>query len=143
MFVVIQSICSTFGAKLLDNFFRLALAHLAQSPLVPTQNLSQSILSLSTLRQPERIIAPDCRNGIDGVEPRNRWDRRTVELKTNGTFPPQQVFEQVFKGASELGEVWLESARVRIPLVEAHSIRRAHCRPGPCSRLACRNTLTC
>ncbi|GAA5913233.1 4-amino-4-deoxychorismate synthase [Sporobolomyces salmoneus] len=97
-----ESICSTYGTKILDNFFRLSLNHLQQSPSSSTPNLPPSILTLSTTEQPNR---PPNRNSAD------LWERRTIELKTTGSFAPQRVFEQLIKGKSELGEMWLESAR--------------------------------
>ncbi|GAA5950481.1 hypothetical protein JCM3765_004562 [Sporobolomyces pararoseus] len=100
-----ESICSTYGAKILDNFFRLSLAHLDQCPHSPTPDLPPAILRLSTTFKSSSVSARE----TDIQE--QLWERRTIELESNDELIPQLVFEQLIKGKSELGEVWLESAR--------------------------------
>lgn len=101
-----QSICSTYGAQILNNFFKLSLAHFPQSPSSPTPNLPSSILELSTTYQRPRS-RPETESSMCPI-----WERRTIELESPESLSPQQVFEQLVKGQNKLGEVWLESARV-------------------------------
>ncbi|GAA5977392.1 hypothetical protein JCM5350_002450 [Sporobolomyces pararoseus] len=100
-----ESICSTYGAKVLDNFFRLSLTHLNQYSRSPTPNLPPSILRLATTTQSPSISTSE--NNVQG----QCWERRTVELESNDELTPQRAFEQLIKGKSDLGEIWLESAR--------------------------------
>ncbi|GAA5934088.1 4-amino-4-deoxychorismate synthase [Sporobolomyces koalae] len=97
-----ESICSTFGAKILDNFFTATLEHLARAA---SPNLPTSILALSTTAR-RRRPAPQSQE-----EQVSRWERHTVALAASKSLAPQQVFEQLVKGHSGLGEVWLDSAR--------------------------------
>ncbi|GAA6005321.1 hypothetical protein JCM11491_002657 [Sporobolomyces phaffii] len=101
-----ESICSTFGAQILDNFLRLTVAHLERSRRSPAPNLPPSICGLSTTHQSVTLHPREPeREGC-------RWERRTITLDSKDFLPqPQQVFEQLIKGKGVLGEVWLESAR--------------------------------
>ncbi|GAA5830061.1 hypothetical protein JCM5353_000695 [Sporobolomyces roseus] len=100
-----ESICSTYGSRILDNFYRLSLAHLADKSSSVSQDLPMPIQRMSTSF---RSAPEPCRNGLDQVK---RWERRTIMLDSKYSHSPQAVFETLIKGRSELGEVWLESAR--------------------------------
>ncbi|GAA5851960.1 hypothetical protein JCM8547_000110 [Rhodosporidiobolus lusitaniae] len=105
-----ESIESTYGARILSNFFSLALDfHSSRSPpsspLSPKPNLPPYIIALSTSYSPRPPI-PRVPQG------KKRWEQRTVRLDGFAEgWTPQMVFEAVVKGKSELGEVWLDSAR--------------------------------
>lgn len=44
-----------------------------------------------------------------------RWEVRTIDLDTRGAIlTPQYVFEGLIRASSELGDVWLDSARVSL-----------------------------
>jgi len=103
-----QSICSTYGSRILDNFYRSTLAHLAENSSSISQHLPTSILKMSTSYQSTPV------SRTNGKEESDRWERRTIMLNSKTPHSPQAVFESLVKGKSELGEVWLESARVRL-----------------------------
>ncbi|GAA5898817.1 hypothetical protein JCM5296_005615 [Sporobolomyces johnsonii] len=98
-----ESICSTFGARILSNFFELALAHHGKT--TPSPALPSSILSLSTSARPS--LPPSVAEQPSGP----RWEQRTVSLGSASGLLPQRVFEGFVKGRCDLGEAWLESAR--------------------------------
>ncbi|GAA5881805.1 hypothetical protein JCM1840_003883 [Sporobolomyces johnsonii] len=98
-----ESICSTFGARILSNFLELALAHHGKT--TPSPALPSSILSLSTSARPS--LPPSAAEQPSGP----RWEQRTVSLGSASGLLPQQVFEGFVKGRCDLGEAWLESAR--------------------------------
>lgn len=111
-----QSIASTFGTTLLSNFLELASAHRQRlTPSSdPTLALPLRLQSLTTSYKrglPNAI--PDVPSVAPTFQPRNwRWEQRSVALGSPN-FSPQDVFEGCIKGCSPLGEVWLDSARVR------------------------------
>ncbi|CEQ40775.1 SPOSA6832_02438, partial [Sporobolomyces salmonicolor] len=100
-----ESICSTFGARILSNFFELTLAHHGRT--TPSPALPSSVLSLSTTAQP--LPRP---SGTEQPRVGARWEQRIVSLGSASGLLPQQVFEGFVKGRCELGEAWLDSARV-------------------------------
>ncbi|GAA5941999.1 hypothetical protein JCM1841_003855 [Sporobolomyces salmonicolor] len=99
-----ESICSTFGARILSNFFELTLAHHGRT--TPSPALPSSVLSLSTTAQP--LPRP---SGTEQPRVGARWEQRIVSLGSASGLLPQQVFEGFVKGRCELGEAWLDSAR--------------------------------
>lgn len=53
-------------------------------------------------------------NGLPKTAADWRWEMRTVELGDGGGRSTQEVFEGFVKGADALGDIWLDSARVRL-----------------------------
>ncbi|KPV72815.1 uncharacterized protein RHOBADRAFT_55494 [Rhodotorula graminis WP1] len=96
------SISSTYGSRILGNFFASALNFHARAECTP--NLPPHVLALSTTYRPTRPRAP-----AQQVAP--TWEQRTVALDVAEGWSPRLVFERLVKGRSELGEVWLDSAR--------------------------------
>ncbi|BGP04117.1 para-aminobenzoate synthase, (PABA) [Rhodotorula toruloides] len=101
-----ESISSTCGARILSNFFHLALDfHASASPSRhSSSNLPRHILSLSTACRP-----PPPRPSSSN--PNLRYESRTEKIESDRDWRPQRVFEELVKGRSPLGEVWLDSAR--------------------------------
>ncbi|BGP36016.1 para-aminobenzoate synthase, (PABA) [Rhodotorula toruloides] len=101
-----ESISSTCGARTLSTFFHLALDfHATASPSrTPSANLPTHILSLSTACPPPPTPSPSC-------NPSLRYELRTEKIESARNWTPQRVFEELVKGRSPLGEVWLDSAR--------------------------------
>ncbi|GAA6055654.1 hypothetical protein JCM3770_003396 [Rhodotorula araucariae] len=97
-----ESISSSYGARILGNF--LHMAHTFHGRQHCTPNLPPHVLALSTTYRP---LGPP----PEALTPPPSWEQRTVELKTAEGWTPQRVFERLVKGHSELGEVWLDSAR--------------------------------
>ncbi|GAA5857734.1 hypothetical protein JCM9279_006038 [Rhodotorula babjevae] len=98
-----ESISSTYGSRILGNFFAAALDFHARDECTP--DLPPHVLALSTTYRPPRPRAPQAQQ----VAP--SWEQRTVALDVAGGWTPQLVFERLVKGRSALGEVWLDSAR--------------------------------
>ncbi|BGP21010.1 hypothetical protein JCM10213_003226 [Rhodosporidiobolus nylandii] len=109
-----ESIESTYGARILSNFFSLALAFHAShafpsSPRSPSDPLPSRILALSTSLRPS--VSPN-QVPHSSWPGEMRWEQRTVKLAGLAVgWTPQRVFEALVKGKSRLGEVWLDSAR--------------------------------
>ncbi|GAA6009439.1 hypothetical protein JCM10207_003780 [Rhodosporidiobolus poonsookiae] len=110
-----ESIESTYGARLLSNFFSLALAfHASETASSPASFLSQStkpdlpphVLALSTSARPPVAAALLPSPG------EARWEQRSVVIANVAPgWTVQKAFEQLVKGKSSLGEIWLDSAR--------------------------------
>ncbi|GAA5889745.1 hypothetical protein JCM6882_004308 [Rhodosporidiobolus microsporus] len=105
-----ESIESTYGARILSNFFSLALNFQAAwssspQPPAPTPDLPPHILALSTsLRVRSSLPIPS--------SPPIKWQLREEHFSNaSEEWTPQRVFEQLAKGKSPLGEIWLDSAR--------------------------------
>ncbi|GAA5981787.1 hypothetical protein JCM11641_007424 [Rhodosporidiobolus odoratus] len=105
-----ESIESSYGARLLSNFFSLSTDFRSSfSPSLPSPEPSPvppHILALSTSFRPSL-------SSVSLVYPKKRWEQRTTPLKAAAGWTAQKVFEALVKGRSQLGEVWLDSARVR------------------------------
>lgn len=112
LFFFAQSIESSYGALILSNFFSLALsfhqsASSSTSPLPSKPDLQSDVLRLSTSHRSD--VSPSI-----PPQEETRWELRRHELEgQQDGWTPQMVFERLVKGRSELGEVWLDSARVR------------------------------
>ncbi|GEM11898.1 para-aminobenzoate synthetase [Rhodotorula toruloides] len=101
-----ESISSTCGARILSNFFHLAVDfHDTACPSrTSTSNLPAHILSLSTACRP--LSSPALPSQFNP-----RYELRTVKISSEHGWTPQRVFEETVKGQSPLGEAWLDSAR--------------------------------
>ncbi|GAA6035545.1 hypothetical protein JCM8097_000308 [Rhodosporidiobolus ruineniae] len=112
-----ESIESTYGARIIGNFFSLALSfHSFSSPTSQTSkpDLPSHILALSTSYRPRPSLPRISRQD-------KRWEQRSVVLDDVAEgWTPQKVFERLVKGKSRLGEVWLDSARPTAELQHSH-----------------------
>lgn len=129
-----QSISSTSGARILSNFFHLALDFhdTASRSRPPSANLPTHILSLSTACRPPPTPSPSS-------TPSLRYELRTERIESDREWTPQRVFEELVKGRSPVGEVWLDSARVRD---SRHLLSCPAAHDCIYSPLACRSTPT-
>ncbi|GAA6007996.1 4-amino-4-deoxychorismate synthase, partial [Rhodotorula paludigena] len=98
-----ESISSAYGAQLIDNFLR-SVVDFHQRPCRP--DLPAQILELATSYRPKPSLFPVC-----DATGSPRYEQRTLSLDVAAGWTPQLVFEQLIKGQSPLGEVWLDSAR--------------------------------
>lgn len=71
--------------------------------------LPDHILALSTMRQ----RPPPTPEALSAGKVTPTWEQRTVVLEGAAGRTAQEVFEGLVRGRSPLGEVWLDSARVR------------------------------
>ncbi|GAA5831665.1 hypothetical protein JCM11251_000785 [Rhodosporidiobolus azoricus] len=116
-----ESIESTFGARVLSNFFSLTLdfhasSSSSSSSRVPSAGLPPHILALSTRARP----AP-----LPTFQPTSlpRWQLRTMPVSPSSKgWTPQQVFEKLAKGKSPLGDIWLDSARAGAERRHSHIV---------------------
>ncbi|GAA5915563.1 hypothetical protein JCM8208_002432 [Rhodotorula glutinis] len=100
-----ESISSTYGSRILGNFFAAALDFHARAECTP--NLPPHVLALSTTYRPR----PPSRPRAPLPQVAATWEQRTVALDVAEGWSPQLAFERLVKERSALGEVWLDSAR--------------------------------
>lgn len=119
-----ESICSTHGQEIIDNFRDIALDFWASSGALnrwshrdirENASLPGSILNQSAIVKEAREVdlgefIPSRRNTSENVKP------YYIESVNLGRGPPATiVFDAVFRNTSKDGDAWLDSARVSVP----------------------------